>query len=228
MEGRKMWSYHGKHGIQYSVQLVCSMELGHNKWANMHDTRTLRLKQLNGIQPHYCSKRSTFLLAKPLNLHWLIPQFIPFWLESKSVTAVSEVRLCCTHRQISTSWSSSGQLHSYRSLQLAWLWFIRSPSRRTDSAGSESHALLNRSTRAASPYTCLARWCSLKCVTEGVEKRQMCCQVIHPVLPNFLLCCDNVHVDLGYANQFKYYGTFEQMPQYQVNVMIFSESFVAL
>lgn len=71
----------------------------------------------------------------------------------------------CTHRQTSTSWSSSGQLHSYRSLQLAWLWFISSPSVWTESAAWESHTLWNCCTRAASPYTCLARWCSLKCVT---------------------------------------------------------------
>lgn len=78
--------------------------------------------------------------------------------------AVSKSQIC-THRQTSTSWSSSGQLHSYRSLQLAWLWFISSPRVLMESAPSESHTLWNWRTLAASPYTCLARWCSLKCVT---------------------------------------------------------------
>lgn len=72
-----------------------------------------------------------------------------------------------TYRHISTSWSSSGQLHSYRSLQLAWLCFIRSPRRCTafGAVGASSHTLLNRRTRAASPYTCLARWYSLNWAT---------------------------------------------------------------
>lgn len=109
------------------------------------------------------------------------------------------MRFFCTHRQMSTSWSSSGQLHSYRSLQLAWLWFIRSPSSRTDSAGSESHTVLNCSTRAASLYTCLARWCSLKCVTEREEKRQIylvfiCMETL--VHPNFLLVNNSVDIRL--------------------------------
>lgn len=82
--------------------------------------------------------------------------------EVKLVVNKSQI---CTHRQMSTSWSSSGQLHSYRSLQLAWLWFISSPSFCMESEPSESHTLWNCRTRAASPYTCLARWCSLKCVT---------------------------------------------------------------
>lgn len=55
-----------------------------------------------------------------------------------------------THRQMSTSWSSSGQLHSYRSLQLAWLSLIRFPSVWMESAPADSHTLLKCSTRAAS------------------------------------------------------------------------------
>ena len=70
------------------------------------------------------------------------------------------------HRQMSTSWSSSGQLHSYISRQLPWLWFINSPSSWTMLSGVSSHIFLNWSTLAASLYTCFARWQSLKVSTQ--------------------------------------------------------------
>lgn len=71
-----------------------------------------------------------------------------------------------TYRQMSTSWSSSVQLHSYKSLQLTWLWFIRSPSSWTALAGASSQTFLKARTLAASLYTCFARWYSLKVDTK--------------------------------------------------------------
>lgn len=71
-----------------------------------------------------------------------------------------------TYRQMSTSWFSSGQLHSYKSLQLAWLWFIKSPNNWTASSGASVQIFLNSRTLAASLYTCLARWYNLKVVTK--------------------------------------------------------------
>lgn len=84
-----------------------------------------------------------------------------------------------THRQMFTSWSSSGQLHSYKSLQLAWLWFIRLPSCKT--SGDEPHTALNVRTRAASLYTCLALWYSLKLVTDIKYKKTN--QVLSSTVP---------------------------------------------
>lgn len=79
--------------------------------------------------------------------------FSSIWTVSERAMLLSQ-----PHRQMSTSWSSSGQLHSYKSRQLAWLWFINSPSSWTVLSGASSHIFLNWSTRAASLYTCFVRW----------------------------------------------------------------------
>lgn len=74
-----------------------------------------------------------------------------------------------TYRQMSTSRSSSGQLHSYISLQLIQLWFINSPSSWIALSGASLHIFLNSSTLAASLYTCFARWYNLKVETKQKE-----------------------------------------------------------
>lgn len=80
-----------------------------------------------------------------------------------------------TYRQMSTSRSSSGQLHSYISLQLIWLCFINSPSSWSALAGASLQIFLNSSTLAASLYTCFARWYNLKVETTQKES----CIIIH-------------------------------------------------
>jgi len=68
-----------------------------------------------------------------------------------------------THIASSTSWSSSRQLHSYKSRQLSWLAYISRPSSANESDPSlpppRSHTALNLSTRSASLNTCSARAC---------------------------------------------------------------------
>lgn len=82
--------------------------------------------------------------------------------QTRSQKVFSSAIFVKTYRQMSTSWSSSVQLHSYKSLQLSWLWFIRSPSSWTALAGASSQTFLKARTLAASLYTCFARWYSLK------------------------------------------------------------------
>ena len=66
-----------------------------------------------------------------------------------------------THRQMLTSLSRSGWLHSYRSRQLVWLADISFPSRSLASAGPSSQMALNCRTLLASLNTWLARSLSL-------------------------------------------------------------------
>lgn len=80
-----------------------------------------------------------------------------------------------TYRQMSTRRSSSGQLHSYISLQLIWLCFINSPSSWSALAGASLQIFWNSSTLAASLYTCFARWYNLKVETAQKEN----CIIIH-------------------------------------------------
>lgn len=67
-----------------------------------------------------------------------------------------------TYIQMLTRLSKSVQLHSYMSLQLVWLWFIRVPSFWGASESVSSQIRLNERTLPASENTCVALWKSLK------------------------------------------------------------------
>lgn len=67
-----------------------------------------------------------------------------------------------TYIQMLTRLSKSVQLHSYMSLQLVWLWFIRVPSFWGASESVSSQIRLKDRTLPASEKTCVALWKSLK------------------------------------------------------------------